>query len=136
MSDVSSSPDQTRPTNRRTIRLWHLVVAVFASALVLAMIRSLDREVRGVAAGGVSALALSAVSVAISFGFIHVGKVLGGWITRGLMERSVRRGGVLGFFGWLVGIGLNVAYVLVAIVVGPVATLAIAYWLVTRVVQF
>ena len=42
---------------------------------------------------------------------------------------GVRRGGVVGFLAWLVGIGAEVFYYVAAIVVGPIATIALLLWL-------
>ena len=37
---------------------------------------------------------------------------------------GLRRGGVVGFCVWVVGTGIKVGFVLTAVVVGPVATVA------------
>jgi hypothetical protein len=125
-----------RADERRTFRLWHLVVAVFVAALIFAGLRGLVHQPNGAAIGALSALVLSSVSVAISFGFIHIGKKLGGGGTGDLMGWGVHRGGLVGFCAWLLGMGMKVGLLLLAIVVGPVATVALIWVLINRLGGF
>jgi hypothetical protein len=117
-------------------KLWHLVVAVFVAALIFAGLRGLVHQPNGVAIGALSALVLSSVSVAISFVLILVGKKIGGGVIDGLIGWAVRRGGVVGFCVWLLGMGLKVGFLMFAIVVGPVATVALIWILIMRIGNF
>jgi hypothetical protein len=125
-----------QPKRRRPFRLWHLVAAVFVSALAFGGLRGLVRNPNGTGIGVLTAPVLISISVAITFAIIHVGKKLGGGLTDGLIGWAVRRGGVVGFFVWLLGIGINVGFVLTAVLVGPVATVAFLLWLLFRIDGF
>jgi hypothetical protein len=114
---------------RRTLRLWHLALAVLMASLVFGAIRVFTRGPDGPVTGALAALVLASVAAGISFALIKAGRALAGWATAGLRDRGVHIGGVIGFGIWLAGLLLEVGYILVSIAVGPIATIALILWL-------
>jgi hypothetical protein len=117
---------------KRRWKLWHLAMAVLVSALVFGAIRAIARESNGATVGGMTAAVLILASGASSLAFVHLGRKLQDRATGGLTRWAVRRGGVVGFCAWAVGIGLNVGITLGAIVLGPVATTVFLFWVLIR----
>jgi hypothetical protein len=111
---------------KRRWKLWHLTAAVLASALVFAAIRTLGDE---------SYRPWVLVILASILGSAFVGSVslagkLGGRATLGLRNWGLRRGGVVGFCAWVLGLGVNVLFIVAAILGLPVALISGFFWIV------
>jgi hypothetical protein len=104
-----------------------LAAAVLVSALFFGAIRALVSRSDGPVVGGLAILILASVAVAISSTLILAGRKLAGWATARLKDWGVRIGGVFGFLAWLLGLGVEVAFVLASILVGPIAAVSLLF---------
>ncbi len=118
-----------RPAERKRWRLWHFAVIVLAAALVLGAIRAIARGPGGPAVNSLVALVMAAACGGASYGIVQAGRKVAGRATTGLKQWGIHRDGVIGFLAYLVGLGLEVGFVLAAIVIGPIATIALLFWL-------
>ncbi len=121
-----SSMTRAVDSTRARWKLWHLTVAVLVSALVFASIRTL-----GAGSNKPWVLVILASILGSAFvGSVSLAGKLGARATRGLRGWGIHRGGVVGFLAWAFGLGINVAFVLVAIVGLPAAVISGFYWII------
>ncbi len=117
-------PEQNRLGRPRRLKLWHLVVLVLLSSVVLGGIKALSRG--GATSGSAMASAVAGVWVLASASLLVIKDLsakLGGRATQPLKNWGIARGGVVGFLVWVIGVFVNLVIVLgitVAVVVGVV----------------
>ena len=108
-------------------KLWHLVVAVLAAALLFATIRALATDEAG-GAGGLYTLVIIALAGLTPLTLIRLGRAVGRR-TIGVAKRwGLERGGVLGFLAWVISLAVESVYYLSALLVSPVAVIFLLLW--------
>ena len=124
MVEPEGTSGTVAPPKRRW-KLWHLTVSVLVSALLFAAIRTLgDESYRS------WIVAILAIILGIAFvGSVSLAGKLGGRATRGLRDWGLRRGGVVGFCAWMLGLGVNVAFIVAAILGLPAAVISGFFWI-------
>ena len=117
-----------QPAEKKRWKLWHFAVVVLLAALIFGTIRALSGQPDG-PIDGLYSLVVATLAGLAPLALIRVGRKVAGRATSGMKGWGVRRGGVIGFMAWLVAGGVEVVYYLAAIVIGPIATIALLLWL-------
>ena len=105
-------------------KLWHLVVAVLAAALLFATIRALATG----GAGGLYTLVIIALAGLTPLTLIRLGRAVGRRTTGVAKRWGLERGGVLGFLAWVISLAVESVYYLSALLVSPVAVIFLLLW--------
>jgi hypothetical protein len=108
-------------------KLWHLVVAVLAAAVLFATIRALATDEVG-AAGGPYTLVVIALAGLTPLTLVRLGRALGRRTTGVAKRWALERGGVVGFLAWVVALAVESVCYLSALLVSPVAVIFLLLW--------
>jgi hypothetical protein len=122
-----------QPASNRRWRIWHFAVAVLAIAIVLGAVRTLIRGPHGPAEYIYVSIVISSSGVGTFLTIFWTGRRLAVVTTSRLKDWGVRRDGIVGMLAYLVGIGVEAAFIVVAIVLGTIGTFSLLSWLVGQV---
>ena len=102
---------------RRDWKLWHLAALVLASALTFGLLRAVAVSPQGRILGVLLGAMLASCGV-----------IAARALPSGLKGWGVRHGGPIGFLAWLLGIGLDLTLVVVAVALVALTFLLLVSW--------